>query len=106
MKKKPTEMTLDELSKTLTGGIAFHLNQGGKHGHTLIHHIFDHSGKKIGGKRTVTIRGRATVTYYLGDKDTPYETGERFLKAYQQQLRDEEFEASKPPEEKNAAGSK
>lgn len=95
-KPKPTEMSLSELAKTLTGALSFHLNQGSK-GHTLVQKIADPAGKVIGGKRTFTVKGKQTVVYFLGEGvDKQFETGERFLKAYQQQLRDEEFEKPQP----------
>lgn len=108
---KPTEMPLDALAKTLTGRMSGHLNTSTVH--ILIYDVIDPDGRRIGGKRIESRRGKkelfgkerkekTTATFFLGPGiDNPFETAERFLKAYQQQLRDEEFEASQP-EKKDA----
>ncbi len=63
---------------------------------SMHYRIIDAGGKVVGHKtvHTVNKTGKSTVTYAIGDDR--FDTAEPFLKAYQQTLRDEEWEAAAP----------
>ncbi len=88
---------LDALRKTLRQVFALHLN-GGRNGHTYGYKIVDEQGNRVGSKSVHNAKKppKTTVVYTLGDKE--FDSVEPFLLAYQQQLRDREWEAAGPKE--------
>lgn len=82
---------LKALGKTLKQVFVMHIR-----GRTSVmgYRIVDGSGKVVGHKSVSTTKGKQTVTYTLGDDQ--FDGAEPFLKAYQQTLRDAEWEAAAP----------
>lgn len=84
---------LAALAKTLKQVFTMHIR-----GRTSVmgYRIVDAAGKTVGAKAVSTTKGKQTVTFTLGDDQ--FAGAESFLKAYQQMLRDVEWESAAPKE--------
>ncbi len=89
---------LDEVRKTLRQVFQLHLN-GGRNGHTMGFKIIDAGGKTVGYKSIHTTKKppKTIVVYMHGDQE--FDNAEAFLTAYQQTLRDQEWDAAAPADE-------
>lgn len=79
------------LSKTLKLVFVMHLNRG-RHGHSYQHNVVDAAGKVVGQRTKFSKGDKATLAWFLGDRE--FNAGMDFMAAYEQQLRDEEWDAA------------
>lgn len=84
---------LVKLAATLSQRCVLHINRG-RHGHTYGHEITDSKGKIVGRLSVHSLKGKVHRVYTMGDSE--FENIGGFLKAYQQEIWDQEWETSAP----------
>lgn len=84
---------LKQVASTLSQRCVLHVNRG-RYGHTYGYEITDGSGKVVAVLSKHSHKGKVSLVYTMNRIE--FDNGEDFLKAYQAQLRDQEWEAAEP----------